>query len=98
MAAALISRGKSISPRSAVPHVVNVISRHDLAVLNGFLIMALGSLFFLYQDRRLRRGTTVDEINNNPYLAGYRLARPIGILLGAIAVIIAIVGFVRLIS
>lgn len=79
-------------------HVTGPISRHDAEVLTAFLIMALGSLFFLDQDRRLRRGTTVDDIKNSPYLRGYLVARPLGILLGAIAAIIAIIGFVRLIS
>lgn len=67
-------------------------------MLIAFLIMALVSLFFLDHDRRLRRGTTVDDIKNTPYLRGHLIARPLGILLGAIAVIIAIVGFIRLIS
>ena len=61
----------------------------------AFLIMALGSLFFLDQDRRLRRRNTLDEIKHDPHLSGYLVARPAGVLLGLIAATIAVVGLIR---
>jgi hypothetical protein len=69
--------------------------RNDEVVLVGFLLMALGSLFLLDQDRRLRQRNTLDEIKDDPRLNGYLVARPAGVLLGLIAAIIAIVGAVR---
>jgi hypothetical protein len=71
---------------------------HHVGVLVAFLILALGSLFFLDQDRRLRRRNTLEEIKGDPGLRGYLVARPIGIALGSVAAIVAFVGAVRSIT
>ena len=42
--------------------------------------LGAAATYFWYLDRRLRRGTDIDEIKGDPRLVGYLLLRPLAVL------------------
>lgn len=57
--------------------------------------LGAAATYFWYLDRRLRRGTDIDEIKGDPRLVGYLLLRPLAVLVSVLSAGVLLVALFR---